>query len=124
MRQPHVAQPDVVYKPNEIPSESSFEFSLGLCPKSSSPVRTLSTSAHKSFGYYALLYGFSVFGLRVISNTLFFLFMHYFLGLGFQIGLDGNTFSFKKAKCAPPEMYLACGYVAYVFHISYLLNLH
>ena len=29
---PHVAQPVVVYKPNEIPSESSFEFSLGLCP--------------------------------------------------------------------------------------------
>ena len=67
MRWPHVAQPVVVYKPNEIPSESSFEFSLGLCPKSSSPIRTLPTSAHKSLGYYAPLYGFSVFGLRVIS---------------------------------------------------------
>ena len=38
MHQPHVAQPVVVYKTNEIPSESSFEFSLGLCPKSSSPI--------------------------------------------------------------------------------------
>ena len=30
--------------------------------------RTLPTSAHKSLGYYAPLYGFSVVGLRVISH--------------------------------------------------------
>ena len=50
--------------------------------------------------------------------------MHFLLGLGFQIVLDGHTFTFKKAKHAPPETYLACGYVAYAFHIFYLLNLH
>ena len=33
MRQPHVAQPVVVYKPQCHRPESSFEFSLGLCPQ-------------------------------------------------------------------------------------------
>ena len=36
-------------------------------------------------------------------------------GDGFQIVLDGQTFSFHTAKRAPPETYLARGYVAYVY---------
>ena len=36
-------------------------------------------------------------------------------GDGFQIVLDGQTFSFHTPKHAPPETYLACGYVAYVY---------
>ena len=70
MHQPHVAQPVVVYKLNKIPSESSFEFSLSLCPKSIESYCPPSSAAISHLATKLFFYGFSVVDLRVISLEL------------------------------------------------------
>jgi len=35
---------------------------------------------------------------------------------GFYLELDGKKFKFPQAERAPPEVYMSCGYEAYVLH--------